>query len=66
MAKSFLATLKTEFYYRGVWTTRAGASRAVGAWIEDRYRRHSSIGQISPVAYQMQHSNHTAAERQAA
>ena len=48
MAKSFLATLKTEFYYRGVWTIRAGASRAVGAWIEDRYRRHSSIGQISP------------------
>ena len=69
MAESFFATLKTEFYYRRVWPTQAGAKLAVGAWIEDRYnrrRRHSSIGQISPVAFEMQHSNHTAAERQAA
>lgn len=53
MAESFFATLKTKFYYRRVWATkaRAGAHQAVGAWIEDRYnrrRRHSSIGQISP------------------
>jgi transposase InsO family protein len=37
---------------------------AVGAWIEDRYnrrRRHSSIGQISPVTFEMQHCNQTAA-----
>ena len=69
MAESFFATLKTEFYYRRVWLTQAGAKLAVGAWIEDRYnrrRRHSSIGQISPVAFEMQHFNHTAAERQAA
>jgi putative transposase len=69
MAESFFATLKTEFYYRRVWPTRAGAHQAVGAWIEDRYnrrRRHSSIGQISPVAFEMQHSNQTAAEPQAA
>jgi putative transposase len=69
MAESFFATLKTEFYYRRVWPTRAGASRAVGAWIEDRYnrrRRHSSIGQISPVAFEMQHSTQTAAAPQAA
>ena len=69
MAESFFATLKTEFYYRRVWPTKAGASRAVGAWIEDRYnrrRRHSSIGQISPVAFEMQHSNQTAAVQEAA
>jgi putative transposase len=69
MAESFFATLKTEFYYRRVWPTKAGAGRAVGAWIEDRYnrrRRHSSIGQISPVAFEMQHSNQTAAIQQAA
>lgn len=69
MAESFFATLKTEFYYRRVWPTRAKAKMAVGAWIEDRYnrrRRHSSIGQISPVAYEMQYSNQTAAEPQAA
>ncbi len=69
MAESFFATLNTEFYYRRVWPTRAGAKLAVGAWIEDRYnrrRRHSSIRHISPVAFEMRHSNQTAAARQAA
>ncbi|MDP9823685.1 hypothetical protein J2S59_003494 [Nocardioides massiliensis] len=32
MAKSFFATLKTEFYYRRIWPTRAGAKLAVGDW----------------------------------
>ncbi len=69
MAESFFATLKTEFYYRRIWPTKTGASQAVGAWIEDRYnrrRRHSSIGQISPVAFEMQHCNQTAADQEAA
>jgi transposase InsO family protein len=69
MAESFFATLKTEFYYRRVWPTKASAKLAVGAWIEDRYnrrRRHSSIGQISPVAFELQHTNKTAANQKAA
>jgi putative transposase len=69
MAESFFATLKTEFYYRRVWPTKTRARLAVGAWIEDRYnrrRRHSALGQISPVHFELQHCNHTAAERQAA
>lgn len=69
MAESFFATLKTEFYYRRVWPTKKGAKIAVGAWIEDRYnrrRRHSSIGQVSPVAFEMQQFNQTAALQQAA
>lgn len=69
MAESFFATLKTEFYYRRVWPTKTRARLAVGAWIEDRYnrrRRHSALGQISPVQFELQHCNHTAAERQAA
>ncbi|TFD66564.1 IS3 family transposase [Cryobacterium gelidum] len=68
MAESFFATLKTEFYYRRVWptrdrATRDRATREVGAWIEDRYnrrRRHSSIGQISPVDFELQYSLETA------
>ncbi len=63
MAESFFATLKTEFYYRRVWPTRARAAREVGSWIEDRYnrrRRHSSIGQISPVDFEMQYSSEQA------
>ena len=69
MAESFFATLKTEFYYRRVWPTKAGAKLAVGARIEDRYnrrRRHSSIGQISPVAFELQYFNQTAADQKAA
>lgn len=69
MAESFFATLKTEFYYRRVWPTNTGAKLAVGTWIEDRYnrrRRHSSIGQLSPVAFEMQHCNQTAANQKAA
>ncbi len=69
MAESFFATLKTEFYYRRVWPTKTRARLEVGAWIEDRYnrrRRHSSIGNISPVTFEMQHCNHSAADQQAA
>ena len=59
MAESFFATLKTEFYYRRVWPTKKAARIEVGKWIEDRYnrpRRHASIGQISPVAFELQYS----------
>lgn len=59
MAESFFATLKTEFYYRRVWPTRARAIRDVAAWTEDRYnrRRHSSIGHVTPVDFEMQYSS---------
>ena len=69
MAESFFATLKTEFYYRRVWPTRKRAKLEVGAWIEDRYnrrRRHASIGQITPVAFELQYSNQTADLQKAA
>lgn len=54
-AETFWSTLKTEFYDRHHWATKAEAKQAVGAWIEDRYnrkRRHSAIGMISPVAFE--------------
>ncbi len=69
MAESFFATLKTEFYYRRVWPTQARAQLEVGAWIEDRCnrrRRHSALGQISPVQFELQHCNHPAEDLQAA
>ena len=69
MAESFFATLKTEFYYRRVWPTKARAKLEVGAWIEGRYnrrRRHASLGQISPVSFELQYSNQTAELQQAA
>ncbi len=69
MAESFFATLKTEFYYRRVWPTKKGARLAVGQWIEDRYnrrRRHASLGQVSPVNFEMQYSINTASLKKAA
>jgi putative transposase len=57
-AESFWSTLKTEFYNRRAWPTKAEARLAVGAWIEERYnrtRRHSSIGMISPVRFEQLH-----------
>lgn len=53
--ESFWSTLKTEHYNRHTFTTRAEAIRAVSSWIEavyNRRRRHSALGQISPVAFE--------------
>ena len=69
MAESFFATLKTEFYHRRVWPSKNKASKEVGAWIEDRYnrrRRHTSLGQISPVDFELQYSNQNAVFAKAA
>lgn len=66
---TIFAALKTEFYDRRVWPTPHRAKIEVGAWIEDRYnrlRRHASIGQISPVAFELQYSNQHAADQKAA
>jgi transposase InsO family protein len=69
MAESFFATSKTEFYYRRVWPTRKEARLAVGARIEDRCnrgRRRVSLGQVSPVNFEMQYLTNTAALKKAA
>jgi len=53
--ESFWSTLKTEFYHRHTFPTKADAIRAVTDWIEtvyNRRRRHSALGQISPVAFE--------------
>jgi putative transposase len=69
MAESFFATLKTEFYHRRVWPTKARAALEVGAWIEGRYnrtRRHSALEQLTPVAFELQYSINPAELPQAA
>ena len=66
---SFFAALKTEFYYRRIWPTRARAIREVGAWIENRpnrRRRHSSIGDVSPVDLELQQSSQASEDQLAA
>jgi putative transposase len=53
--ESFWSTLKTEFYDRYHFATRAEAIHAVSSWIEtvyNRSRRHSALGYLAPVTFE--------------
>jgi len=57
VAESFFATLKVELDHDGAWRTRADAHRAVFDYIELFYnadRRHSTLGYLSPLAFERQ------------
>lgn len=61
--ESFWSTLKTEFYDRHTFATRAEAIEAVTRWITTVYntrRRHSALGYTSPLRFEQQYI--TAAE----
>lgn len=64
--ESFWSTLKTEFYQRHRFQTRAEAIHAVSSWIDtvyNRRRRHSALDQLPPVAFE--HRMTTAANQAA-
>jgi transposase InsO family protein len=66
---SFVTPTVALCYYRRTWATKARAKIAVGDWIEDRYnrrRRHSALGQVSPVQFDMQYSKQSVALAKAA
>ena len=65
MAESLFATFKTEFYHRRVGPSKNKASRGAGAWVEDRHR-HTALGQVSPVDFELQYSKQTAVFAEAA
>ena len=55
MAESFFATLECELIDRRVWKTHTEARLAIFTWIEAWYnphRRHSSLGQTSPINFE--------------
>jgi putative transposase len=57
VAESFFATLKRELADDADWTTRDEARTAVFEYIEVWYnqqRRHSSLGYLSPAAFELQ------------
>jgi len=59
LAESFFATLECELLERRKYRTREEAARAVFEYLEGWYnpcRRHSSIGQISPMRYEMEYA----------
>ncbi|MDX6257326.1 MAG: putative transposase [Frankiales bacterium] len=55
--ESFWSTLKTEYNQRHTFPTRGQAITAVSGWIDtihNQRRRHSALGQITPVAFEQQ------------
>ena len=58
VVESFFGTLKSELVHRCRFTTRQQARQEVFEYIEvwyNRCRRHSSLGYVSPVAYERLH-----------
>ena len=57
VAESFFSTLEFELLMKSDWHTRAEARRAIFQFIEtwyNRKRRHSTLGYVSPAAYEAQ------------
>jgi putative transposase len=55
VAETFFATLKKELVHRRSWPTRLELQTAVFEYIEafyNRRRRHSTLGMLSPIAYE--------------
>ncbi|WP_416903492.1 integrase core domain-containing protein [Micromonospora echinospora] len=55
VAESFFVTIKTELLDRRSWPARTVARTAIFEWIEGWYntrRRHSTLGYLSPAAYE--------------
>jgi putative transposase len=58
MAESFFATLECELIDRRTWQTKAQTRQAIFTWLEAWYnprRRHSGLGQMSPINFEKQH-----------
>ena len=53
-AESFWSVFKHEYYYRHTFATRAELYTAIDAWMirYNNHRRNSTIGQVSPLAYE--------------
>jgi transposase InsO family protein len=64
MIESFWGRMQVELLDRKRWITRVELSNAIFEYLEvfhNRQRRHSSLGMVSPVAFEIQHTKETAA-----
>jgi putative transposase len=59
VAESFFAWLNVELVDRAHYRTRAEAGAAIFTWINwyNRYRLHSTNGDLSPVEWEHQHAH---------
>jgi putative transposase len=58
VAESFFSTLKIELVSQCAWATRVEARADLFEYLEVFYngqRRHSSLGYLSPIAFERQH-----------
>jgi putative transposase len=61
VAESFFSTLKLELVYESAWQRRTEARADVFEYLEifyNRQRLHSSLGYLSPVAFERQYEQH--------
>jgi putative transposase len=59
LIKSFWSTMQRELLDRTSWDSRSQLASAMFEWIEGFYnprRRHTSLGDLSPVDYQALHT----------
>jgi transposase InsO family protein len=64
MVESFWGRMQTELLNSRKWKTRIEPSTEIFDWIEafyNRTRRHSSLGMLSPIAYEKLHAEQTSA-----
>jgi transposase InsO family protein len=57
VVESFFATIKRELVRRQRWSTHGALTRALAEYIDgwyNRERRHSTLGYLSPIAYEQQ------------
>ena len=69
VAESFFSTIKTELLHRQPWPNHTAARQAIFEYIEGWYntrRRHSTLGYLSPAAYEATHHENPLPARQAA
>jgi transposase InsO family protein len=64
IAESFFSTIKLELVYENDWATRTEARAAIFEYLEVFYnseRRHSSLGYLSPAAFERHHEENSLA-----
>jgi transposase InsO family protein len=63
-AESLFSTLEFECLRKHRFVTKADARRTIAVWIDgyNRHRRHSSIGMISPVEFELARTSASASK----
>ena len=64
--ESFWARMQVELLDRRRWNTRLELANAIFEYLEifhNRQRRHSAIGMLSPIEYELRHADNPARDQ---